>query len=136
MTATAKRSVRDRSLAPVTSGRLHWAALSEPDARRLGRVRLLRKRLMRGKGRLWGLGGLWGGWGGGGGRRKGGGGHSAPSRGPWALRCPHVQPLPPSFSQKPELKPERVAAQKAIDGVLVPVIKKTPLMDGYLKTLF
>ena len=47
-----------------------------------------------------------------------------------------VQPLPPSFSQKPELKPERVAAQKAIDGVLVPVIKKTPLMDGYLKTLF
>ena len=40
-----------------------------------------------------------------------------------------VQPLPPSFSQKPELKPERVAAQKAIDGVLVPVIKKTPLMD-------
>ena len=47
-----------------------------------------------------------------------------------------VQPLPPSLSQKPELKPERVAAQKAIDGVLVPVIKKTPLMDGYLKTLF
>ena len=47
-----------------------------------------------------------------------------------------VQPLPPSLSQKPELKPERVAAQKAIDGVLVPVIKKIPLMDGYLKTLF
>merc|ERR1712166_905606 len=38
--------------------------------------------------------------------------------------------------EKPELKPERVAAQKAIDGVLVPIIKKTPLMDGYLKTLF
>merc|ERR1712106_547688 len=33
-------------------------------------------------------------------------------------------------------KPELVAAQKAIDGALVPVIKKTPLMDGYLKTLF
>ena len=47
-----------------------------------------------------------------------------------------VQPLPPSLSQKPELKPERVAAQKAVDGVLVPIIKKTPLMDGYLKTLF
>ena len=56
------------------------------------------------------------------------------SRGPWWLRF--VQPLPPSLSQKPELKPERVAAQKAIDGVLVPIIKKTPLMDGYLKTLF
>merc|ERR1711892_1025783 len=27
--------------------------------------------------------------------------------------------------EKPELKPERVAAQKAIDGALVPVIKKT-----------
>merc|ERR1712008_526467 len=39
-------------------------------------------------------------------------------------------------TKKPELKPERVAAQKAIDGALVPVIKKTPLMDGYLKTLF
>merc|ERR1712160_43278 len=38
--------------------------------------------------------------------------------------------------EKPELKPERVAAQKAIDAALVPVIKKTPLMDGYLKTLF
>ena len=47
-----------------------------------------------------------------------------------------VHPLPPLLSQKPELKPERVAAQKAIDGALVPVIKKTPLMDGYLKTLF
>ena len=47
-----------------------------------------------------------------------------------------VHPLPPPLSQKPELKPERVAAQKAIDGALVPVIKKTPLMDGYLKTLF
>ena len=58
----------------------------------------------------------------------------APSRGPWWLRF--VQPLPPSLSQKPELKPERVAAQKAVDGVLVPIIKKTPLMDGYLKTLF
>ena len=54
-----------------------------------------------------------------------------PSRG-----CPAVHPLPPPLSQKPELKPERVAAQKAIDGVLVPIIKKTPLMDGYLKTLF
>merc|ERR1712118_395544 len=38
--------------------------------------------------------------------------------------------------EKPELKPERVAAQKAVDGALVPAIKKTPLMDGYLKTLF
>ena len=54
-----------------------------------------------------------------------------PSRG-----CSAVHPLPPPLSQKPELKPERVAAQKAIDGVLVPIIKKTPLMDGYLKTLF
>lgn len=44
-------------------------------------------------------------------------------------------PLPPSW-QKPELKPERVAAQKAVDGALVPAIKKTPLMDSYLKTLF
>ena len=46
----------------------------------------------------------------------------------------HLPPPPPS--QKPELKPERVAAQKAVDGALVPAIKKTPLMDGYLKTLF
>ena len=46
----------------------------------------------------------------------------------------HLPPPPPS--QKPELKPERVAAQKAVDGALVPEIKKTPLMDGYLKTLF
>ena len=49
---------------------------------------------------------------------------------------PAAQSRPLSLPQKPELKPERVAAQKAIDAALVPVIKKTPLMDGYLKTLF
>ena len=69
---------------------------------------------------------------------------SLPAPPPFSLSaCPlpslvaHLPPLPPPPpSQKPELKPERVAAQKAVDGALVPAIKKTPLMDGYLKTLF
>ena len=60
-----------------------------------------------------------------------------PRRPPFPLWCrSRCSSVPSCVAQKPELKPERVAAQKAIDGALVPVIKKTPLMDGYLKTLF
>ena len=62
-----------------------------------------------------------------------------PPRPPFSPLAPAVLVAhlpPPPWSQKPELKPERVAAQKAVDGALVPAIKKTPLMDGYLKTLF
>jgi len=39
-------------------------------------------------------------------------------------------------TQKPELKPERVEAQKAVDAVLMKSVKKTPLMEPYLKSLF
>ena len=38
--------------------------------------------------------------------------------------------------KKVETSPERVAAQKKVDDVIVPAIKKVPNMDKYLKTLF
>ena len=47
------------------------------------------------------------------------------------------EPLPAvRVAQKPELKPERVEAQKAVDAKLMAAVKKTPMMDSYLKALF